>query len=193
MGGTTIHPELVFAPFIAPDEGSAISFEYAKALEKIRVWESSDSIPFHLYQTMKLRLYNGMDKIDNDTPLLSIMQGMADQIPKNWTQWLLNSARIQDGYCDMFKENDVSDDVEMVADDDDILIPEKSATRSEEHCHLLSLNVKGLPGILQLSTLESESDVVWHNCDSNHFTYIKVSVYSITLHYLKHFLFLKNS
>ncbi|KAE9415621.1 hypothetical protein Angca_000537, partial [Angiostrongylus cantonensis] len=133
------------------------------------------SIPFHLYQTMKLRLYNGMDKIDNDTPLLSIMQGMADQIPKNWTQWLLNSARIQDGYCDMFKENDVSDDVEMVADDDDILIPEKSATRSEEHCHLLSLNVKGLPGILQLSTLESESDVVWHNCDSNHFTYIKIA------------------
>ncbi|VDM63281.1 unnamed protein product [Angiostrongylus costaricensis] len=70
MEGTATHPKLVFAPFIAPDEGSAVSFEYAKVLEKIRVLESSDSIPFHLYQTMKLRLYNGMDKIDNDTPLL---------------------------------------------------------------------------------------------------------------------------
>ncbi|KAJ1348742.1 hypothetical protein KIN20_004115, partial [Parelaphostrongylus tenuis] len=166
------HWKLVFAPFVAPDEGSAVNLEYAKALEEIRVWESSDSIPFHLYQTMKLRLHNGMDRIDSDTPLLSILLGMADQIPRKWTQWLLNSAQFQNGYCG---DNDVGNDVDTVGDDDDLLVHEKSTLRYEGRRPLQSVNVKGLPGILQLSTLESESDVVWHSCDSNHFTYIKIA------------------
>ncbi|KAK6031238.1 hypothetical protein OSTOST_02612, partial [Ostertagia ostertagi] len=49
--------------FIAPDEGFSIKPELVEVFEEIRMWETFDSIPYNLYQTMKSRLHNGMDKI----------------------------------------------------------------------------------------------------------------------------------
>ncbi|KIH68619.1 hypothetical protein ANCDUO_01037 [Ancylostoma duodenale] len=163
---------LVFAPFIAYDEGFAVRPEFTKVLEETRVWESFDSIPYHLYQIMKLRLFNGMDRIDDQKPLLSIFHSLTAQIPTLWMQWLLSAARKQQGYNEL---RDVSDIEDAITDPDDFSGNEKSSVGSEECPNTPTLDVKGLPGILQLCTLESESDVSWHDCDSAHFTFIKIA------------------
>ncbi|RCN51045.1 hypothetical protein ANCCAN_02832 [Ancylostoma caninum] len=163
---------LVFAPFIAYDEGFPVRPEFTKVLEETRVWESFDSIPYHLYQIMKLRLFNGMDRIDDQKPLLSIFHNLTAQIPTLWMQWLLSAARKQQGYNEL---RDVSDIDDAITDPDDFSGNEKSSVGSEECPNTPTLDVKGLPGILQLCTLESESDVSWHDCDSAHFTFIKIA------------------
>ncbi|EYC07131.1 hypothetical protein Y032_0072g699 [Ancylostoma ceylanicum] len=163
---------LVFAPFIAYDEGFAVRPEFTKVLEETRVWESFDSIPHHLYQIMKLRLFNGMDRIDDQKPLLSIFHALTAQIPTLWMQWLLSAARKQQGYNEKRDASDVDD---AITDPDDFSGNEKSSIGSEECPNTPTLDVKGLPGILQLCTLESESDVTWHDCDSAHFSFVKIA------------------
>ncbi|KJH42777.1 hypothetical protein DICVIV_11221 [Dictyocaulus viviparus] len=63
----------------------------------------------------------------------------------------------------------------MISDEDDILTSEKNSSRCDESAPIPRVNVKGVPGILQLCTLELEADVVWRNCDSSHFSFIKVA------------------
>ncbi|KAK6766002.1 hypothetical protein RB195_025735 [Necator americanus] len=162
----------VFAPFVAPDEGFAVKPEFINVLEETRMWESFDSIPKHLYETMKSRLVNGMDNIDDRKPLLSIFRGLAGQIPKRWTQWLLSAARQQQICYDMRGVGDMDD---ATTDPDDFSGNEKNSIGPEEYTNNPTLDVKGLPGILQLCTLESESDVTWQDCDSEHFSFIKIA------------------
>ncbi|CAJ0609078.1 unnamed protein product [Cylicocyclus nassatus] len=161
-----------FVPFKAPDEAFAVRPEFSDVLKETRVWESFDSVPYHLYKIMNLRLCNGMDKIDIERPLISILQGLAEQIPCRWMQWLLSAARKQQSYIenrDGGEASSVSSDADDLSDND-----RNSGIEFEQICST-SLDVKGLPGLLQLSTLETESDLSWHDCDSTHFTFVKIA------------------
>ncbi|CAJ0591273.1 unnamed protein product [Cylicocyclus nassatus] len=99
-----------------PDEAFAVRSEFTDVLRETRVWESFDSVRYHLYKIMNLRLCSGMDRVDIERPLISFLQGLAEQIPCRWMQWLL------------------------------------SACNSEPEC-----------------------DLSWHDCDSTHFTFVKIA------------------
>ncbi|KAK5979916.1 hypothetical protein GCK32_000017 [Trichostrongylus colubriformis] len=164
--------KLIFAPFIAPDEGFRIKPELIKMFEEIRMWETFDSIPYNLYQTMESRLYHGMDQIPDQKALLSIFQGLAKHLPKRWMQWILSSARRQPFYRESLE---LSDFEYTTSDGDDPSSHEKTSMSSLGCPYVPKINVKGLPGILQLCSLEREADVTWQNCDSSHFTFIKIA------------------
>ncbi|KAK6059764.1 hypothetical protein COOONC_02583 [Cooperia oncophora] len=164
--------KFIFAPFIAPDEGFSIKPELVKVFEEIRMWEAFDSIPYNLYQTMKLRLYNGMDRIADHNALLSILQALAEHIPKRWMQWILSSARKQLCYREFVE---LSDFDYTTSDGDEPPIIDRIPMSSIGSSFPPKINVKGLPGILQLCTLEKEEDVSWQNCDSSHFAFIRVA------------------
>ncbi|ETN83671.1 hypothetical protein NECAME_07276 [Necator americanus] len=151
---------------------SLFDSRYSVTASKVDSGYRIKSIPKHLYETMKSRLVNGMDNIDDRKPLLSIFRGLAGQIPKLWTQWLLSAARQQQICYDMRGGGDVDD---ATTDPDDFSGNEKNSIGPEEYTNNPTLDVKGLPGILQLCTLESESDVTWQDCDSEHFSFIKIA------------------
>ncbi|VDM75347.1 unnamed protein product [Strongylus vulgaris] len=163
---------LVFVPFIAPDEGFATRPEFTKVIKETRVWESFDSVPYHLYQLMKLRLFNGMDRIDDENPLISLFHRLAEQIPTRWMQWLLSASRKQQTYNGISNANEL----DSVSDTDELSGNERSSIAGcDEDSKNTSIDVKGLPGLLQLCSLELESDVTWHDCDSFHFTFVKIA------------------
>ncbi|XGW32758.1 hypothetical protein V3C99_017354 [Haemonchus contortus] len=165
-------PKFIFAPFIAPDEGFSIKPELVKVFQEIRMWEAFDSIPYNLYQTMKSRLHNGMDKITDREPFLSILQGLAERIPRRCMQWLLSSARKQPCY---HESPELSDFDYTTSDGDEPSSLDKTSLSSGGCSYVPNLTVKGLPGILQLCSLETEKEVSWQDCDSTHFTFVKIA------------------
>ncbi|VDO66976.1 unnamed protein product [Haemonchus placei] len=165
-------PKFIFAPFIAPDEGFSIKPELVKVFQEIRMWEAFDSIPYNLYQTMKSRLQNGMDKITDREPFLSILQGLAERIPRRCMQWLLSSARKQPCY---HESPELSDFDYTTSDGDEPSSLDKTSLSSGGCSYVPNLTVKGLPGILQLCSLETEKEVSWQDCDSTHFTFVKIA------------------
>lgn len=164
--------KLVFVPFMAADEGFSVRPEYVKVLREIRMWEAFDSIPYHLYQTMKLRLCNGMDRIGDEKTLIPMFVGLAENIRKPWMQWLLCSARQQVSYQETAETSDLEDGA---TDGDEQSSIEKTPVSSDV-CNIRpNIIAKGIPGILQLCTLEEDRDVVWQSCDSIHFTFLKIA------------------
>ncbi|VDO87690.1 unnamed protein product [Heligmosomoides polygyrus] len=135
--------KLVFVPFMAADEGFSVRPEYVKVLREIRMWEAFDSIPYHLYQTMKLRLCNGMDRIGDEKTLIQTAE----------------TSDLEDGATDGDEQSSI----------------EKTPVSSDV-CNIRpNIIAKGIPGILQLCTLEEDRDVVWQSCDSIHFTFLKIA------------------
>ncbi|WKY16467.1 hypothetical protein Q1695_001257 [Nippostrongylus brasiliensis] len=164
--------KLVFTPFIAGDEGFLVKPELLKVLEEIRIWESYDAVSNHLYQAMRYRLFYGMDKIAEQNVLLSMLESLAEHVPRRWMLWLLCSARKQPTYQESIETSDFE---ESATDGDDPSGAEKNSADGALCYPRPAVCVKGVPGILQLCTLEAESDVTWQSCDSIHFTFLKIA------------------
>ncbi|VDK79415.1 unnamed protein product [Cylicostephanus goldi] len=87
-------------------------------------------------------------------------------------QWLLSTARKQQSYIE---DRDGGEASSVSSDADDLSDNDRNSNLEFEVISSTSLDVKGLPGLLQLSTLETEADLSWHDCDSTHFTFVKIA------------------